>query len=118
MAESANALARVGVVEGVAAVRGGEAELAAVVDRVDVLENGVDRLEDAAVELLELAQLDRVIDAIVLEVVGVGGRLECARPGHGVTVHVRQTAVTRHIVVVGGSVEGRRRLFLDVTSRP
>ena len=89
MAESADVLAGIGVIERMAAVGRREAELATIVDRANVLEDRVDRLEDAAFQFLELAELDGVVDAIVLHVVRVAGWLESSGAGHCVSIHVR-----------------------------
>ena len=100
MAETADVLASIGVVERVAAVGCGEAKLTAIIDCANVLENRVDGLEDAAFQFLELAELDWIVDAVILHVIRVARRFESARSRHGVTVHVGQPAVTSHVVEI------------------
>ena len=72
MAETADIFTSISVVERVASIGSGETELTAVVDRANILEYRVNSLKDAAVQFLELAKLNRVIDAVVLHVVGIG----------------------------------------------
>ena len=72
MAETADIFTSISVVERVASIGSGETELTAVVDRANFLEYRVNSLKDAAVQFLELAKLNRVIDAVVLHVVGIG----------------------------------------------
>lgn len=88
MAKTAHVLASVSVIERVATVGCGEAELAAIIDGANVLENRVDRLEDAAFQFLELAKLDGIIDAVVLHVIRAARWFEGSCSSHGVTVHV------------------------------
>jgi hypothetical protein len=103
VAQTTNVLAGVSEIERVAPVGGGEAQLATVIDGGNVLEHGVNRLEDTAVQFLELAQLNGIIDAVVLHVISVEGGLEGSGSGHGVTIHVGQTAITGDVVEVGRS---------------
>ena len=112
VAETADVLSGVSEVERVAAVGCGQTQLAAVVDGGHVLEHRVDRLQDAAVQFLELAQFDGIVDAVVLQEVGAGGRTEGAGTGHRVTVHVRQTAVAGDVIEVCRSVRERKIFFI------
>lgn len=104
MAESADVLASVSVVERVAAVGCGEAELTAIIDGANVLENWVDGLENAAFQFLELAEFDGIIDAVVLHVVRAGRWLESSSSGHRVTVHVRESAIASDVVEIHRSI--------------
>lgn len=104
VAKPAHVLAGVAVVVRVASVRRVQAELPAVVQRADVLVHGVDGLQYAPRELLELAQLDRLVHAVVLQVVRAGGRLERPLARHRQPVHVRHLALGRPVVVVGRPV--------------
>ena len=111
--ESAHQFARIAVVVGMTPVGRVEAQLSALVRRADLLVDRVDRLEDASAQLLELAQLDRLVDTVVLQVLVVhGGRLGfavlvdrlerfVASAGHRQTVHVRELAIVGAIIVVG-----------------
>ena len=58
---------------------------------------------DPVLEQLEVAELDGVVDAVVLEVLVVRGLHEVAGGGHGVTVHVGDAAVAANAVVSGRS---------------
>lgn len=101
MAEPADQLAGVTVIVRVASVRRVQAQFAAVVQRAHVLVHRVDGLQYAARELFELAQLDRLVHAVVLQVVHPGGRLEHPLSGHRQPVHVGHFALGRGVVVVG-----------------
>ena len=87
MTESAHHLAGVTVVVRMTPVRRVEAELAAFVNRADILVDGVDGFEDSAVEFLEFAQFRRFFDAIVLHVIVAVGRLESRTSGEGEPIH-------------------------------
>lgn len=60
VAGATDGVVRVADVERVAAVRAAEAALLALVERLDVLVDRVDRLQDLAVDPLEVAQLRRL----------------------------------------------------------
>lgn len=117
MAEPADQFAGIAVIVGVAPVGRVEAELAALLGGADLLVDGVDRLEDAAGQLFEFAQLYGLVDAVVLEVLVVhgirvgllallGDLLEGALAGHGQPIHIGELAVVGPVVVVGRSVGG------------
>lgn len=89
MAETADVLSSVSVVERVATIGGRKTELTAIIDAANVLEDRVDSLENAAFQFLELAKLDGIIDAVVLHVIRVARWFESARSSHCVTIHVR-----------------------------
>ena len=100
MTETAHVISGVGVIERMAPIGHRQTQLAAVVDGSHVLEHGIDRFQDAPVQFLEFAQFDRIVDAVVLHVVGIAGYFESPRSSHGVTVHIGQTTVTSRLVVV------------------
>lgn len=104
VAETADLLACVAVVVRVAAVRRAEAQVPALFHALHLLVHGVDGLEDAAVQLFELAQLDGLLDTVVLQVVIAGGHVERPSAGHRQPVHVRQLAFSTRVLVVGGPV--------------
>lgn len=66
VAQTAHLLASVTVVVAVTAVRRVEAEVATLLGRVHLLVHAVYGLEDATRQLLELAQLDRLLYTVVL----------------------------------------------------
>lgn len=103
VAESAHLLARVPVVVRVAAVRRVEAEVPALLGRVHFLVHRVYGLEDPPAKLLELAQLDGLFDAVVLQVVVSRGGVEGPGARHRQPVHVGQLALPRGVQVVGRS---------------
>lgn len=77
VAETADHFAGVTVVVRVASVRGVQAQFPALVHRAHVLVHRVDRFQDHAVQLLELAQLGGLLHAVVLHViVTVGGLIK------------------------------------------
>jgi len=108
VAKPADQIARVAVVVGVASVRRVEAQLAALIGRAHLLVHRVHRLEDPPCHLAELAQLDGLLHAVVLQVVGAGGRPESAGPRHGQAVHVRQGALPARVVEIGGPAREQR----------
>lgn len=71
MGQTADVVAGVAVVVRVAPEWRVEAELAALLDRLHVLVHGVHGLQDAAAHLLELAKLRWLLNAVVLQVVGI-----------------------------------------------
>lgn len=89
MAQAADHLACVPVVVRMAAIWRIQAELPALVDGADVLVHAVDRLQYPSVELLELAQFRRLLDAVVLQVIVTVGLLEGRGPGNRHAIHVR-----------------------------
>lgn len=116
MAEPAHGLAGIAVVVRMASVRRVQAQFPAIVQRTDVLVHGVHRLQDAAREFLELAQLHRLVHAIVFQIIDPVDRFEhrlAAR--HRQPIHVRQFALGRPVVVVGRPA--RLRIALDAVSR-
>ena len=115
MTETADVVSGVSVIKRVTPVRRRQTELPAVVDGPHILKDGIDRFQDAAVELLEFAQFDWIVDAVVLHVVGILRRFERARASHGVTVHVGQTAVARYLIVIDGPVIAMtaKHIYLD-----
>ena len=116
MAEPADGVSRVAVVVSVTPEGRVEAELSAFLDRVDLLVDRVDRLQDPSVQLLELAQFDRFLDAVVLQVVESLSRNEGARPCHRQPVHVGHVALSRAVVVVGGP--GNKKVGIIVAVCP
>lgn len=108
MAQAANHVAGVAVVVRVTAERRVEAQFAAFLGCADVLINGIHRFQYAPGDLLELAQLHRLVHAVILQVVDALGRLEGRRASHRQTIHVRQLALLRGVVEIGGSVGGEK----------
>ena len=68
------------------------------------LVNRVDGLHDSVLEELEVAELDRVVHAVVLEVLVVLRLGEVPAARHGVPVHVRDAAIAGGGVVSRGPV--------------
>lgn len=112
VAQAAHAVSSVSKIERVATVGSREAQLSAFVDRGHVLENGIDRFQNTAVQFLELAQLHWVIDTVVLQVVNAGRRFESSRSGHRVPIHVGQTTISSDVIVVGRSARSSTLRFI------
>lgn len=100
VAEPAHELAGVAVIVRVAPVRRVETQFPAVVQGSDVLVHRIDRLEYAAREFFELAQLDRFVHAVVLQIIDPVGRFEHSLSGYRQSVHVREFAFGRAVVVI------------------
>lgn len=83
MAKTADHVAGVAVVVRMAAEGRIKAMLAAFLGGADILVHGVDGLQNTARELLEFAELDRFVYAVVLEVVVTFSGLEGVRSGDG-----------------------------------
>jgi hypothetical protein len=111
MAESADVLASVGVVERVTAVGCGETKLTAIIDGANVLENRIDGLENTAFQFLELAKFDGIINAVVLHVVRIARWFESSCSGHRVTVHVRESAIASDVVEIHRSFFIMKNIF-------
>ena len=72
------------------------------------LVNRVHSFHDPVFQELEVAQLDGVVDAVVLQVLVLGGLDEVAGAGHRVSVHVRDATVARDRVESGRSEIGKK----------
>lgn len=107
--EPAHHFTCVAVIVGMAAVRRVQAQFPAFIDGTDVLVHRIDRFEYASVELLELAQLRRLLHAVVLHVIVAIGGQETAASRYGDAVHAGQLAGPCRIVVVGRPAE--RQLY-------
>ena len=75
MTESADHVTGIAVVIGMASEGRVKAEFAALLGRRHILVHRVDRLQYAPRDLLELAQLHRLVNTMVLEVVDAFGEL-------------------------------------------
>jgi len=104
VAETAHELAGVAVIVRVTPVRRVEAQFPTVFQRTHVLVHGIDGLQYSAWELFELAQLDRLVHAVVFQVVNASGWFESPLAGHRQPVHVRHIAFRRTVVVVCRSI--------------
>ena len=71
------------------------------------LVHGVHGLHDPVLQQLEVAELDRVVHAVVLEVLLAAALHEGAGPGHGVPVHVRQPTLPGGRPVARGPEQGK-----------
>jgi hypothetical protein len=86
--ESTNHISGVAVIVGMTTEGRIKAKFSTFLGRSNVLINGVDRLEDAARNFLELAKLHRLINTVILEIVDALHRLQGAGSSHGQSVHV------------------------------
>ncbi len=86
------------------------------VKRRTYLVDGVDGLHDPVLEQLEVAELDGVVDAVVLQVLVVRGLDEVAVARHRVAVHVGDTAVASHRVVRSGPEGGSKNFRQNAPS--
>ena len=66
------------------------------------LVDGVDGLHDPVLEELEVAELDRIVDAVILQVLIFRRLQEVPCACHGVPVHVTDSTVARNGVECGG----------------
>ena len=73
-----------------------------MIARIAHLVNRVDGLHDPVLQQLEVAELDRVVHAVVLEVLVVRRLGEVPAARHSVPVHVRDAAVAGGGVVSCG----------------
>jgi len=58
---------------------------------------------------LELAELDGIINAVVLHVIIAAGCPKCSRSGHSVSVHVGEPALARNVVEISRSVRFKKK---------
>ena len=89
MTETADVISGVSVIKRVTPIGRSQTELATIIDSGYILKNRINCFQNAAVELLEFAQFDWVINAVVLHVVRFTRCPESACTSHGVTVHIR-----------------------------
>lgn len=83
-----------------------EAQIAAFIDGVDVLVNGVHSLQNLARDALEFAQFAWLLGTIVLQIVGTLVGLHTAACRQCNAVHVREFAQSRVAIEIGRAVRG------------
>ena len=103
VAEAAHHLTSVTVVIRMTSVWRIEAEVSAFVRRSHVLVHGVDRFQNAPVQLLEFAQFGWLLYAVVFHVLVTLGGLEGVAAGHGDAIHVGKLANSSCVQEVGRS---------------
>uniref|UniRef100_A0A8D8ZE97 Uncharacterized protein n=1 Tax=Cacopsylla melanoneura TaxID=428564 RepID=A0A8D8ZE97_9HEMI len=101
--QSTHKVSGVTIIVRVTSVRRIQTQFPALFNRGHILIDRVHGLEDASSQLLELAQLGRLVHTVVLEIFHVLGFFKSSVSSHCDTIHVRHMTLAGAVVVVGRS---------------